>query len=168
MNSSIEMTEAVKLADKLIARTREGKLPWEAAGIMAKAFTTTDVSGARAFTTTLEGNLKATVSTMKSGQDEQLAFSLVEFDPHRVTSIAGILFDKSPMPPAIRGNESLNPDKDVLSVSVEKDPPLGYDTAEERHLAGLLIDLYGLARRSALKIDGSVEKALTYLDRIAV
>jgi len=127
-----------------------------------------DVSGAKAFTTNLEGNLKATVSIVKPEQDTQLAFSLIEFDPRRVTSIAGILYDKSPMPPAIRGNESLNPDKEVLSVSVEKDPSYGYDTPDERNLARLLIDLYGLARRSALKIDGSVEKALTYLDKIAV
>jgi hypothetical protein len=150
MNSSIEMTEAVKLADKLIARTREGRLPWEAAGIIPKALTITDVSGAKAFTTTLEGNLRATVSITKLGQDEQLAFSLMEFEPKK---------------DAIWAESTA---KEVLSVSVEKDPPLGYDTSDERYLAGLLIDLYGLARRSALKIDGSVEKALTYLDRIAV
>jgi len=35
-------------------------------------------------------------------------------------------------------------------------------------LNGLLVDLYALARRSALKIDGSVEKALNYLDKLAV
>jgi hypothetical protein len=143
MNSSIEMTEAVKLADKLIARTREGKLPWETAGI-------TDLLGANAFTTTLEGNLKATVSIVKPEQDPQVAFSLVESDPRRT------LLTRS------------EPDKEVLSVSVEIDPPLGYDTKDEKHLAGLLIDLCGLARRSALKIDGSVQKALTYLDKIAV
>ena len=159
MNSSIEMTEAVKLADKLIARTREGKLLWEADGIIPKALTTTDVSGARAFTTTLEGNLKATVSIVKPEQDTQIAFSLVEAPfPSLTASLLGTAVTAG----------TVSPEKDVLSVSVEKDPPLGYDTAEERHLAGLLIDLYGLARRSALKIDGSVEKALTYLDRIAV
>ena len=149
MNSSIEMTEAVKLADKLIARTREGRLHWEVAG-------STDLWGATAFTTTLEGNLKATVSIVKPEQDTQIAFSLIEFDPRRYERIAR------------PGDEPTNPDKDVLSVSVEKDPSFGYDTADERNLARLLIDLYGLARRSALKIDGSVEKALTYLDRIAV
>jgi len=58
--------------------------------------------------------------------------------------------------------------KEVLSVSVEKDPAYGYDTPGEKQLAGLLVDLHGLARRSALKIDGSVQKALTYLDKIAV
>ena len=143
MNSSIEMTEAVKLADKLIARTREGRLPWEATG-------TTGPWGATTFTTTLERNLKATVSIVQPEQDAQIAFSLVEVDT-RGTLLTGC-----------------EPDKDVLSVSVDKDPPLGYDTKDERYLAGLLIDLYGLARRSALKIDGSVEKALTYLDKIAV
>jgi hypothetical protein len=141
MNSSIEITEAVKLADKLIDRTREGKLLWEVSG--------TDPWGATAFTTTLEGNLKATVSIVKPEQDTQIAFSLVEIDP-RWTPLSG-------------GER----DKEVLSVSVEKEPSYGYDTKAEKQLAGLLVDLYGLARRSALKIDGSVEKALTYLDRLA-
>jgi hypothetical protein len=92
---------------------------------------------------------------MKLGQDEFLAFSLVEFDPRGHGS-------------ALLASVDANPDKDVLSVGVEKDPSFGYDSVEERQLAGLLTDLYGLARRSALKIDGSVEKALSYLDRIAV
>jgi len=96
----------------------------------------------------------------------------VEFDPRRHGLISmigkGIAYPNSDMPLAIGGNESLNPDKEVLSVSVEKDPSFGYDTVEEKQLARLLVDLYGLARRSALKIDGSVEKALSYLDRIAV
>jgi len=74
MNSSIEITEAVKLAKKLIDRTREGRLAWEASGILLKPFTTT-----------LEGNLKAAVSLTKSGQNELLEFSLVEFDPRPQT-----------------------------------------------------------------------------------
>jgi hypothetical protein len=150
MNSSIEMTEAVKLADKLIARTREGRLQWEAPGIMQSLVGITDVSGVTTFATTLEGNLKATVSIVKPERDPQVAFSLAESDPRRTL---------------LTGSE---PDKEVLSVSVEMDPSLGYDTKDEKQLAGLLIDLYGLARRSALKIDGSVQKALSYLDRIAV
>jgi hypothetical protein len=156
MNSSIEIAEAVKLAQKLIERTREGRLPWEADGILRNIVGTTDLSGATSFTTTLEGNLKAKVSVTRSGREELLAFSLVEFDPRGHDLIA------------IVGNESPNSDKEVLSVSVEKDPSFGYDSVDERHLAGLLIDLYGLARRSALKIDGSVEKALSYLDKLAV
>jgi hypothetical protein len=156
MNSSIEITEAVKLAQKLIDRTREGRLTWEAAGILRSIVGATDISGAKAFTTTLEGNLKATVSLTKSGQNELLDFSLIEFDPRR--------YDRIAMP----GDEPTNPDKDVLSVSVEKDPSFGYDTTDEMRLNGLLVDLYALARRSALKIDGSVERALSYLDRIAV
>jgi hypothetical protein len=158
MNSSIEITEAAKLADKLIARTREGRLTWEATGIgmVGAILGTTDLSLATAFTTTLEGNLKATVSVWRSGQDEKLTFSLIEFDPRRQGRLA--------MP----GDEPSNPDKDVLSVAVEKDPSYGYDSVDEKQLAGLLIDLYGLARRSALKIDKSVQKALTYLDKIAV
>jgi len=153
MNSSIEIVETEKLAEKLIARTREGKLAWEAFGILRKAMAPTDLSGATAFTTTLEGNLKAEVSIIRRGQDEQLAFSLVEFDPHGNDRIPFI---------------GANPDTEILSVSVEKDPSYGYDTVDEKQLAGLLVDLYGLARRSALKIDGSVEKALSYLDKIAV
>jgi hypothetical protein len=65
-------------------------------------------------------------------------------------------------------DEPTNPDNDVLRVSIEKDPSFGYDTADEMRLNGLLVDLYALARRSALKIDGSVEKALNYLDKLAV
>jgi hypothetical protein len=149
MNSSIEISETLKLARKLIDRTREGRLPWEADGILRNMVGTTDSSGATAFTTTLEGNLKAKVSISRLGPDEQLAFSLIEFDPR-----AALI--------------NSTPEKEVLSVSVEKDPSFGYDTVEEKQLAGLLIDLYRLARRSALKIDGSVEKALSYLDRIAV
>jgi hypothetical protein len=155
MNSSIEIVEAGKLAEKLTARTHEGRLKWEATGIMAA-----DISGATAFTTTLEGNLKAEVSIVRRGQDEQLTFSLVEFDPRRL--------DGHDLISIVGGNESSNADKEVLNVSVEKDPSYGYDTVDEKHLAGLLIDLYRLARRSALRIDGSVEKALSYLDRIAV
>jgi hypothetical protein len=166
MNSSIEIAEAVKLADKLIDRTREGKLTWEAAGDLRNLEGPTDLSEATAFTTSLEGNLKATVSTTHQRQDAQLVFSLVEFSPAERIGI--IEYDKSPKPPAKGWNESSHPDKEVLRVSVEKDPSYGYDTVQEKQLAGLLIDLYGLARRSALKLDQSVEKALSYLDKIAV
>jgi hypothetical protein len=60
------------------------------------------------------------------------------------------------------------PDREILSVSVEKDPSFGFDSPSEKELSNILVALYSLARRSALKIDGSVEKALSYLDRIAV
>jgi hypothetical protein len=156
MNSSIEIAEAIKLVEKLIDRTREGRLTWESVPDSMSA-----ESVAKVFTTTLEGNLKATVSCGQRGREasyeqaEQLAFSLVEFDPQRLSMLS------------ILASETLAPDKVVLSVSVEKDPSFGYDTTEEKHLARLLIDLYGLARRSALKVAGSVEKALTYLDRLA-
>jgi len=160
MNSSFEIVEALKLARKLVDRTSEGKLPWDADGVLRNIVgPPTDLLGATAFFTTLEGNLKAKVSISKLGQDEQLALSLVEVDPRRHDGNDLI---------SIAGNESLNPDKEVLSVSVEKDPSFGFDTVSEKQLAELLIDLYKLARRSALKIDGSVERALSYLDRIAV
>jgi hypothetical protein len=168
MNSSIEIAEAVKLADKLIARTREGKLAWGADGILRHIDGTADLSRATAFTTKLEGDLRAEVSIVKSGQEEQLVFSLVEFDPSEALATSMLLYDKSLLPPGTGGNKSLNLDKEILKVSVEKDPSFGYDTIEEKQLARLLVDLYGLARRSALKIDGSVEKALSYLDKLAV
>jgi hypothetical protein len=156
MNSSIEIVDSLNLAHKLIDRTRDGKVSWEAGGILMKAFTPTDVSGATVFSTTLEGNLRAEVSLKKRDQDELLEFSLVEFVPHGNDLISSI------------ARESSNPDKEVLSVSVEKDPSFGFDSPGERELNKALVDLYSLARRSALKIEGSVQKALTYLDKLAV
>ncbi len=147
MNSSIEVSEAVTLAQKLIQRTLDGRLSWEADDVENLVFVPTQ------FTTVLEGNLRATVSCAMNGD---LSFSLVEFDAS-LGSILGNTISGQPR----------NPNKDVLSVSVEKDPAYGYDTPEEKQLASLLVDLHGLARRSALKVAGSVERALTYLDRIA-
>jgi hypothetical protein len=168
MNSSIEIAEAVKLAQKLIARTREGKLTWEADEIphnFLMSTTGTDMSEATAFTTSLEGNLRATVSMIK---DEVLKFTLVEAPlPSLVASLLGTVVTTEPVSPE-KDVLKVSVKKDALSVSVEKDPSYGYDTVAEKQLAGLLVDLYELARRSALKIDGSVEKALSYLDRIAV
>ena len=152
MNSSIEITEAVKLAKKLIDRTREGKITWDVDETLVSMAGTTDLSGSTVFTTILEGNLKAKVSIVKQRQNELFAFSLVEFDPSSRNLLSSI---------------KAKSDNEVLSVSVEKDPSFGYDTPEEMRLNGLLVDLYALARRSALRIEGSVEKALTYLDRIA-
>lgn len=143
MNSSIEVSEAAKLAQKLIDRTLDGKLSWDQ-GLLTPAN----------FTTVLEGNLRATVSY---GMNGELRFSLVEFDPARMHLL----------PPGTTSDQSPNPDKDVLAISVDSDPAYGYATPEEKYLAGLLVDLHGLARRSALKVAGSVEKALSYLDRIA-
>ena len=150
MNSSIEIAEAAKLAQKLIDRTVEGKLFWEAveiAGMSVQARFYED-----RFSTRLEPNLRATVS--QSGR-ENLSFSLVENPESR---------DLISMVPS-----SLSPSREkvVIDVSIEKDPPYGYSTPQEKLLAGLLVDLYGLARRSALKMDASVERVLSYLDRIA-
>jgi len=150
MNSSIEITEAAKLADKLIERTVEGKLSWEAVAEVSMMAPMPGVnSDAKSFTTRLEPNLKATVSLWGA---DNLDFSLVE-------SIV-----QGSFPQLV---STLSPDKVVISVTVEKDPPYGYDTKQEKYLASRLVDLYGVARRSALKIDASVEKALSYLDRIA-
>jgi len=123
-----------------------------------RAIGATDMSGATAFSTTLEGNLKAEVSLTKSGREELLAFSLVEFDPSPRNQLAGMMGIDKPF----------TPDKNLLSVSVEKDPSFGFDSPSERELSKALVDLYGVARRSALKIEGSVQKALTYLDKLAV
>jgi hypothetical protein len=143
MNSQIEITEAAKLAEKLLDRTLEGKLSWEAEIPVIASMPM--ISIAKSFTTRLEPNLKATVS--QRGEDT-LDFSLVEEAVQRLMIKPDI-------------------DKVVVSVSVEKDPPYGYDTPQEKHLAGRLVDLFSVARRSALKIDASVEQALSYLDRLA-
>jgi hypothetical protein len=152
MNSSIEIAEATKLAQKLIDRTVEGKLVWESVEVGSNS-----VADAPSFVTRLEQGLKATVRLQN---EENLDFSLVEFDPRQdgqLEFIRSILGDEKP----------LRPDKVVLSVSVDKDPPYGFGTPQEKFLAGRLVDLFGVARRSALKIDSSVERALSYLDRIA-
>ncbi len=120
-----------------------------------KVLSPTDLSGATAFSTTLEGNLKAKVRPASWGK-------MSIWDSLSLSSIHGGHSS------TLLVSADTNPDKEVLSVSVEKDPSFGYETVDEKQLAGLLIDLYKLARRSALKIDGSVEKALSYLDRIAV
>jgi hypothetical protein len=146
----------LNLAYKLIDRTRDGKVSWEASGILMKAFDPTDLSGATAFSTTLEGNLRADVSLTKRGDEEFLQFSLVEFVPHGTDLISVIALGSS------------KPDQEILSVSVEKDPSFGFDSPSERELSRALVDLYSLARRSALKIEGSIQKALTYLDKLAV
>jgi hypothetical protein len=149
MNSSIEISDSLNLAHKLIDRTRDGKVSWEANSGLLRSIGPTDVSGATAFSTTLEGNLKAEVSLSKRNQDELLEFSLVEFVPNLLAHAS-------------------TPDKEVLKVLVEKDPSFGFDSPSERELSKALVDLYSLARRSALKIEGSVQKALTYLDKLAV
>ncbi len=144
MNSSIEVSEAVTLAQKLIQRTKDGKLTWD-----AKCIENQGLLAPTHFTTVLEGNLHATVSCTINGD---LNFSLVEFNTFVTNLLSG------------SGDYSA---KEVLSVSVEKDPAYGYDTPVEKQLAGLLVDLHALARRSALKVSGSIERALTYLDKIA-
>jgi len=153
MNSSIEIIDSLKLVDKLIDRTRDGKVSWEASEIRQMAFTPTDISGATSFSTTLEGNLRAEISLNSRNKEDSLAFSLVEFVPGGTTLLTSM---------------TSKPDKEILSVSVDKDPSFGFDTQAERELSKALVDLYSLARRSALKIEGSVQKALTYLDKLAV
>jgi hypothetical protein len=153
MNSSIEILDSLKLVDKLIDRTRDGKVSWEASGILKMAFTPTDLSGATSFSTTLEGNLRAEVSLNSRDKEDSLAFTLVEFVPAGTTLLTAI---------------TSKPDKEILNVSVDRDPSFGFDTPTERELSKALVDLYSLARRSALKIEGSLQKALTYLDRLAV
>jgi hypothetical protein len=137
-NSPIEIADAVTVVGKLVDRTREGKLVWQTDGIH--------------YTTTFGPNLRARVSDSNA-----FDFSLVEFDPRSGATWAS----------AILGDEPSVPDKEVLNVSVERDPAYGYDTIEEKGLAELLRDMVVLARRSALDVNSSVQKALTYLDKIA-
>ena len=155
MNSSIEIAEAVKLARKLIDRTREGKLHWASEQDVTTAESNDkDASREKSFSIVLEGNLKAIVSNLVLGREDLLAFSLVELDPRWLSPIAAMLTAESCA------------DRKILDVGLERNPSFGYDTEDERKLAGHLVDLYALARRSALKIDGSVEKALKYLDNL--
>ena len=155
MNSSIEISEAAKLAQKLIDRTSEGRVHWstiEMVGTLQHAMSTEPAIYENRFATRLEPNLRASVSQIGS---DYLEFSLVEISaPNDAPSV----FANLPSSP----KETV-----VIDVHVEKNPPYGYDTQQEKYLAALLIDLYGLARRSALKMDASVERALGYLDRIA-
>jgi hypothetical protein len=143
MNSSIEVVEAAKLAQKLLDRTLEGKLSWEISyeGLLRPINVSgePDMSATR-FSTRLEPNFGARVSRFGSN----VAFVLV-LDPE-----AELLVEKK-----------------LIDLTVEVDPSYGYDSREEKNLASLLVDLYTVARRSALKIDASVEKALSYLDQIA-
>ncbi|MGD0892106.1 MAG: hypothetical protein ABR923_11265 [Terracidiphilus sp.] len=154
MNSSIEIIDSLKLAHKLIDRTRDGKVTWEVSVSrnLLMALTPADLSEATSFYTTLEGNLRAEVSLIQE-PEELFKFSLVESFSAGGTLLSGMI---------------LNPDKEILSVSIEKDPSFGFDSPSEKELNKALVDLYSLARRSALKIEGSVQKALTYLDKLAV
>ena len=161
MNSQIELDESAKLACKLVERTRERKLGWEIAeaslGFCGHQEPSDKPADLDRFATQLLGSVQQAVIGQR--ENGMLVFSLIEHDPRWSSqSVLGAIagFD----PPLV-------PDKVVLEVEIDKDPPYGYDTTQEQDLAALLIDLYGLARRSALKIDTSVEKALSYLDRIA-
>jgi len=144
MNSTIEMNDAIAILRKLIDRTSEGRLVWQ--------------SAEKSYTTTLEPNLMAVVSEGGSYGPNKgtVDFSLVEFDASFGNRIAGLV-----------GTESNTPEKEVLHVSVEKNPSYGYSAVEEKKLAELLRDMGALARRSALNVNSSVERALSYLDKIA-
>ena len=152
MNSSIEISEAAKLAQKLIDRTSEGRVHWstiEMVGTLQHAMSKEPAIYEDRFDTRLEPNLRASVCQIGS---DYLEFSLIETSEGNGA-------------PSVFTN--LPKETVVIDVHVEKNPPYGYDSQQEKYLAALLIDLYGLARRSALKMDASVEKALGYLDRIA-
>lgn len=147
MNSPIELTESVTLVNKLIDRTKERRLTWqaEAAAESDKAYR---------FSANLDPSLKAVIGY---GENQTLDFCLIEQDPR-----------KNKFNPLHNYDPPLAADRTVIEVSIEKDPPYGYDTQEESDLSKLLVNLYELARRSAFQIDVSVSKALTYLDKLAV
>ena len=148
MNSSIEINDANTILKKLVDRTREGKLAWQ--------------SSQGGYSSTLKPNLRVEVYDGVAGEDgARLArFDLVEFDAEYEEQFENKFG-------ALTATGTRNPDKEVLSVSVEKNPPYGYGTVEEKTLASLLTDMLALARRSALGVNASMEKALNYLDRIA-
>ncbi|MDR3725315.1 MAG: hypothetical protein P4K83_12635 [Terracidiphilus sp.] len=159
MNSQIEITEAAKLVEKLLDRTLEGKLPWELADPSLGSAGHSDTSNSPVELDRYSARLRdpSQRAVIEQRADGFLVFSLIEHDlGWEDQSIKRAL--AGPLPPK---------DRTVLQVSVEKEPSYGYDTMQESHLASLLVDLYGVARRSALKIDASVEKALSYLDRLA-
>lgn len=147
MNSQIELTESVTLVNKLIERTRERRLSW-------KARTPIESNETSGFSAQLDPSQEAVIGQREEGF---LEFSLTEHDPQWSEPMAGLL-----------ANDTWLPTRTVLQVSVEKDPPYGYDTQEEADLSKLLVNLYELARRSAYQIDASVGKAISYLDKLAV
>lgn len=147
MNSSIEINDAITILRKLIDRTREGKLGWQVSQ--------------GGYAATLKPNLMVKVYDDEIGEDNtRLAyFDLVEFDAEYDAQFERAL--------GFTATGTRTPDKEVLSVSVEKNPPYGYSTVEEKNLASLLTDMLALGRRSALGVNASMEKALSYLDKIA-
>ena len=150
MNSSIEMNQSFTLANKLMARTQEQKVVWNADSAMnpltRESATINECTSSR-FLTQLENGLQAKVSLEQLSKICSVTFSLVELVQ---------VGDMSPI------------EKELLAVRVDVDPPYGFDTAEQKQLSKTLVELYELARRSALKIDASVNKALEYLDKLAV
>jgi hypothetical protein len=142
MNSSIEIADAITILEKLIDRTREGRLSWQA---------TED-----GYSTKLEPNLKVKISDYESdgGETEFWRFELIEFDPRGSGDFMGSIL-------------GLAPDKEVIHVTAEKSPSYGYGTIQEKNLTDLLANMSALARRSALDLNSSMKRALTYLDKIA-
>lgn len=147
MNSQIELTESVTLVNKLIDRTREHRLSW-------KTRTPIEPNDTSGFSAQLDPSQEAVIVQHEDGF---LEFSLTEHDARWSQPMAGLL-----------ANDTWLPTRTVLQVSIEKDPPYGYDTQEESDLSKLLANLYEFARRSAYQIDASVGKAISYLDKLAV
>jgi len=161
MNSQIELTESVILANKLIDRTRERKLKWQVAepslGCAGRPDTSAESVELDRFSAPLLDPGQQAVIAQRT--DGFLEFSLIEQDPRWA--------NQSVLNAIVGFDPPLSPDKTVLQVSVEKDPSYGYDTQEESDLSKLLVNLYELARRSAFQIDASVGKAINYLDQLA-
>ncbi|MGA2539649.1 MAG: hypothetical protein ABSF53_26815 [Terracidiphilus sp.] len=161
MNSQIELAESITLVSKLIDRTRERKLKWQLAdpslGFAGNKDTPVETGEVSRFSAPLlDPSQQAVIGQRENGL---MDFSLIEHDPRWqdqsiLTAIAGFV------PPLV-------PDRTVLQVSIERDPPYGFGTQAEADLAKLLANLFELARRSAFQIDSSVGKAISYLDRIA-
>jgi len=135
MNSPIEMEQAQKLAEKLSARTQEGKISWNVGdgSILDEA----------SYSVQLDSGLVAVIAKQLRGKSSDIALSLKE-------------------------KSGIHESKEILKVTLEIDPPYGFDTSAERKTASQFADLFEYARRSALKYDKKVDRALDYLDKLAV
>ena len=160
MNTQIEFAESVTLVRKLIDRTRETKLSWQLAdaslGLCGINTTSTESEVTRRFAAQLDSGQYAVVGQREDGV---LDFSLIEHDSRWE--------DNSFATKVLGFNPPLSPDLTLIRVSIERDPPFGFDTQEESDLSKLLVNLHELARRSAFQIDAGVGKAISYLDQLA-
>jgi len=129
-NTPYAISESSSLVAKLLARTEEGRIEWCEGGYIH--------AGLESFEATLEGDLKVSISSDKTG-------------------VAFVVLIKNK-----DGDE-----RRILGVSLEHDPSFGYDLPGESELYESLTQLHELAKRSALKVDQSLANARDFLERLA-